>query len=415
MKQEQQTQTIITGHLTDIGCVRSIQQDSLGYVNFPVNLNTTQLAIHKGYLYVVADGVGSSEFGELASGIAVTTIIETFYQDTSPSVTDSLKNAIKEANRRILAESKLHNDAEMQTTVVCAVVRDRELYLAHLGDSRAYLIRSGKIAVRTADHSVIQERLDKQDLTEAETKIDPARNLITQFLGSHFPVKPEISHSEVKVGDVLLLCSDGLHSKVDGEIIINYASLKLPSQVICGALVEQAKLNGGEDNISLIVNRIENIESMDVIQENEHFFSPEFGDIVAEYTHTALAPFSENATSANNRQLNQIRILVAVSIMMILAISIVQFAWFQYNNDALQTQLLQAQQNLSETHQRVENLRVDYEQGKYGSTNDELLKSLKRIEHQLQNVLDSSVNIEETPLIIPTPNKPDVTDTSGPP
>lgn len=403
MKQKQQIGHIVTtGCLADIGRIRTEQQDSLGYVSIPVEPKTSQLALRKGNLYVVADGVGGLEAGGVASRIAVATILESFYLDPATSIEISLKNAVAEANRRILAEHQARNIVKMQTTIVCAVVRGPELYLAHLGDSRAYLIRSGTIIKQTKDHSIAQERLDTDQV------IIQDRNLITHFLGSRSLIEPEISRSEIYPGDILMLCSDGLHGEVEDETIVNLLSLNFHPQVACGALVEQAKLAGGKDNISLIVTRIEDNKKLNAHLELEDFHPPKLKEI-ENYSYTILAPGPQTLKPKRIWQRYQQLIVVAGSIMFVLAISLAM--WLRQINNALQADLNRTQQILSELSQSIELLRIDYEQSEeYGPVNDRLLQRIKIIENQLQNMPDTVI-LEKTPtpfIILPATTPPPI-------
>jgi protein phosphatase len=214
-------------------------------------------------VFVVADGMGGHQCGEVASRMATSTIANYFRADRGDNevaLSDVLRLALMEANSRIhrrASTSAVHRG--MGTTVVAAAFSRRKgrLYVAHAGDSRCYRVRKGELEQITRDHSLVEEALrSRPDITAAELAYLPG-NVITRALGVEAGVDIDLSAQDVELGDIFLLCSDGLHGFVEdvriGEILREHAVLTNA----CGALVAEANKNGGGDNITAVIVRIE--------------------------------------------------------------------------------------------------------------------------------------------------------------
>jgi protein phosphatase len=227
---------------TDIGCIRSNNEDSFGY--------DTEIG-----LFVVCDGMGGAAAGEVASQIGVDSILSHFRRSsTHCSLTgDELARAIRSANKRI-SESARDNPQRsgMGTTIVAALLHDRIVSIAHVGDSRIYLIRDGAAQQLTVDHSLVMEHLRLGYISRDEAESSRLQNVITRALGTE-SAEPELAEVSMLPYDVLLLCTDGLTRHVPdsllSELIDNAASL----DAACSALVEAAKTRGGSDNITCVL------------------------------------------------------------------------------------------------------------------------------------------------------------------
>lgn len=212
-------------------------------------------------VYVVADGMGGHQSGEVASRMAASSIA-TYYRKgrRERSVSDSLRAAVIHANTRIFTradDSRQHRG--MGTTIVAAAYDPvgAQICVAHAGDSRCYRLRAGKIDQLTRDHSLIAEALlHHPDLSERDLAYLP-RNVITRALGIGPSVDLDVCADRVELGDVYLLCSDGLHGLVDDEEIEAIVAAHEELREACAALVEAANGNGGKDNITVVLIRIE--------------------------------------------------------------------------------------------------------------------------------------------------------------
>jgi serine/threonine protein phosphatase PrpC len=218
------------------------------------NLTPEQIAA-KGLLYVVADGVGGHQAGEVASQIAIQTLQELYYADPNPDVGGSLQAAIEEANRRIYHQA-ISNSQQygMGTTVTATVLRGQELTVANVGDSRVYLIRNGQITQLTRDHTWVAEAQASGLLTPEEARTHPQRNVITRSLGTKLEVQVDIFPPQlIGAGDTLLLCSDGLNEVVSDQEMAAIVGQGGNAAHAVHRLVELTKSRGAPDNVTAVV------------------------------------------------------------------------------------------------------------------------------------------------------------------
>jgi PPM family protein phosphatase len=240
--------------LTDQGRVRSSNQDAYGVLN------------DMG-LWLIADGMGGRVGGEVASHIAVESVASSVggeahgllaqAKDTD-TVSQVLRHAVQAANRAIRTEAvrRPHLLGMGTTLVVVAILPepDATAVIANIGDSRAYLLRSGTLMPLTTDHSVVEESIRTGLLSEAEASVHPLRHVLTRALGTELEVEPDITVWRLDTEDILLLCTDGLTKMVrDGRIRdILVAHRESPAQA-CETLIEAANNEGGDDNVTVVM------------------------------------------------------------------------------------------------------------------------------------------------------------------
>src|SRR6266849_2921534 len=245
--------------LTHVGKQRQHNEDSF-------------LVAAEAKLYLVADGMGGHAAGEIASRIAVDSISEFIlhtkeddgtwphaYDEAYKRTTNRLMAAVRLANTRVL--EAMRKDARLRgmgTTVVAGLADDATMSIAHVGDSRAYLIRDNQLSRITNDHSWVFEQVQAGMLTEAEAEKHPLRNVITRALGGALQVAPDASEIEARPGDVYLLCSDGLTGMVPEEEILKVVTESDGDlKRACQALIEAANEHGGLDNVTAVLVRTE--------------------------------------------------------------------------------------------------------------------------------------------------------------
>jgi protein phosphatase len=207
-------------------------------------------------LFIVADGMGGHAGGEVASQIAIATISELMKAGLTEADPDGLiRSAIEQANTAIRAQAEadpaLHG---MGTTLVLAVCRGNSIHLAHVGDSRAYLIHNGSIQRLTEDHSLVAQMVKSGQLSATEAPRFHLRNVVTRSLGNQKLTEPDLALVEWNAGDFLLLCSDGLTNMVeDSELrsLISQGGADLERS--CREAIERANQNGGRDNITAVL------------------------------------------------------------------------------------------------------------------------------------------------------------------
>ncbi|TNE84381.1 MAG: Stp1/IreP family PP2C-type Ser/Thr phosphatase [Deltaproteobacteria bacterium] len=244
--------------MTDVGLKRGHNED-----NYLINEELS--------LFVVADGMGGHAGGEYASAICVNTVEEIVtsmeLHDDIPVDSDDpvevtrerLKYAIRLAGRRIFEKAREEREFHgMGTTAVAVLVSNGQAFVAHVGDSRVYRKREGKIEQVTEDHSLVNEKLKAGLITAEEAKNHKMRNVITRSLGYQEDVEVDISVLPLNIGDEFLLCSDGLSGHVDGDELGEQIGSSL--QDSARHLIEMACERGGEDNITVIIVRVESVE-----------------------------------------------------------------------------------------------------------------------------------------------------------
>jgi protein phosphatase len=211
-------------------------------------------------VFVVADGMGGAQAGEVAARIAV----EAFRDGLSGSgpTEERLATRAREANRRIFELASTHHDrAGMGTTLTAAYLDGSELAIAHVGDSRAYLFRDGALTRLTQDHSLVDELVRRGKLSEEEAAEHPQRSIITRALGPEPSVEVDTWTYPVRSGDVLLLCSDGLTSMVAEELVAEVLERSKGLDDAAQALIDEANRAGGRDNITVVLVRLEDVEA----------------------------------------------------------------------------------------------------------------------------------------------------------
>jgi PPM family protein phosphatase len=219
----------------------------------------------RGTLLVVADGMGGAAAGELASQMATDAIYEHLVktwnaedQATPQRFAYRLKEAVEVANASIHAHAKAHPEVRgMGTTTTAAGVLNDHLYLTQVGDSRAYLIRGGQAHQITKDQSLMQRLVEAGELTEEEAAQSERRNIILQALGPDPKVKVDLTHQEIRRGDVLVLCSDGLSGQVKKEEIAKAVTASKDLSAACERLIALANERGGPDNITVVIARFD--------------------------------------------------------------------------------------------------------------------------------------------------------------
>ena len=233
-------------HASDLGRQRQGNEDNY-FVRAP--------------LFVVADGMGGAQAGEVASEMAV----ESFdggLPDGSPA--DGLVSVIEDANRRIHDRSRAESQrAGMGTTVTAAYVGEQEVTIAHVGDSRAYVLRDGELTRLTRDHSLVGELVARGKLTEEQAETHPQRSVITRALGPEPEVQVDVQAYHARAGDVFMVCSDGLTSMVPEARVREILTAGGALEATGRALIAAANDAGGRDNITVILFRLEDVDGDD--------------------------------------------------------------------------------------------------------------------------------------------------------
>jgi protein phosphatase len=232
---------------TDVGRRRAVNEDRYA------------LAPDLG-LYLVADGMGGHTAGQLASHLAAQAAVDALraLEAAEASLTEKLRYAVAASNRAIYATARAKPElAGMGTTLVAVLLGDERLALAHVGDSRAYLVRGGRIRQLTDDHSLVAELVRRREISRRDARGHPHRHVLTRALGVRRSVQADLAELTPTPGDTFILCSDGLTGHVDDAEIARISAGESDLDAACGTLVDLANARGGEDNITVLVVRCE--------------------------------------------------------------------------------------------------------------------------------------------------------------
>src|SRR5213083_3716218 len=256
---------------TDLGKTRDHNEDRFLVADLSRREASLQPAVRthavgeRGSLFVVADGMGGAAAGELASQMATDTIYQQMVRvwGAEPETTLQrfafrLKEAVEVANEHIHGYAATHPEVRgMGTTTTAVGVLGDHFFLSQVGDSRAYLIRNGAAVQLTKDQSLMQRLVEAGELTEEEAAQSERRNIILQALGPDPKVKVDLTHQEVRKGDVLVLCSDGLSGQVKNDEIARIVSAAPDVRTACERLIGLANERGGPDNITVVLARFD--------------------------------------------------------------------------------------------------------------------------------------------------------------
>lgn len=249
------------GMCSDVGMVRQINEDSLGVfeLSFTTQSNRSGLG-----LYVCADGMGGVNAGEVASALAVDEVtsyvqgalanLDSSLEDPASEVKSQLQQAVKQANSRVFETGRTNSELNgMGTTMTTALIFGQNVFVAHVGDSRCYLLNKDGIDKVSRDHSLVGRLVEIGQITPEQAAVHPQRNLIYRSLGTYQNVEVDLYQRPLKIGDWLLLCTDGLTGHVaDDELQSIVLSAQDPHQA-AQRLVNLANQRGGEDNITVLL------------------------------------------------------------------------------------------------------------------------------------------------------------------
>jgi len=236
--------SITSSSLSEIGKVRQMNEDAV---------------LERSNLYAVADGMGGHQAGEVASNLALS-VLEQYVEDHLGTVAGErlVANAIEASNAAVYKKANESSKYRSMGTTMTTLYREGDIaYIAHVGDSRAYLFRDGKLKRLTVDHSLVEKLVEDGEITQEEARVHPQRNIILKALGLEPSVEADVSAVEIKPGDEFLLASDGLMSEVeDREIEQTLAVVAEPKEQARG-LADLALEAGGHDNVSIVLVKFE--------------------------------------------------------------------------------------------------------------------------------------------------------------
>jgi protein phosphatase len=277
---------------SDVGLRREVNQDSYGAKELP-----------QATLLVVCDGMGGHAAGEVASRLGVDTIIATF-STVAPS-DSALRESFEAANTQIYADGH----GSMGTTGVAALFLGGSLYVANVGDSRAYMVREGQISQVSHDHSFVSDQVAAGLMTAEQARTSNVRNIITRALGYQPAVQVDIFTLPLRPGDTVLLSSDGMHGLIEDSEIAGVASMLPPDQAV-QRLVDMSNDRGGHDNITVVIAQVDEVDP-----PVEAPLSPA---TALDQAQPAGAPVAPAAAAPVERPLSRLGILLAALTLVVL-------------------------------------------------------------------------------------------------
>ena len=238
-----------TYSITDVGMVRKVNQDYVFCYENPVgNLPN---------LFVVADGMGGHQAGDYASRCCVENIATSVKNGKAKSPISVMEEAINEANLSVFRQAESNPDLYgMGTTLVATTIVGKEMYIANIGDSRAYIIHKDQIKQITEEHSWVQEMIRNGQLESKEARSHKNKNVITRAIGTSAMVQADYFELTVTEGDILLMCTDGLTNMLEDEDILDIIQEKDTVEAMGKELIRAANANGGKDNIGIVLVQI---------------------------------------------------------------------------------------------------------------------------------------------------------------
>jgi PPM family protein phosphatase len=241
---------------THVGMRRSQNEDTLGLLSD----RHAQPTPEAGFLFAVADGMGGAQKGEVASRLAVDTLFATYYDvepDSAPDLppSEALKASFNAANDAVYRHGLTLESGMMGTTLVACTIVDDAAIVGNVGDSRTYLIRDGQLRQISEDHSWVAQQVREGLISEEEARHSPQRNIITRAVGHQPRVQSDYFTVQLQPGDVLLLCSDGLHGLLENDELIAVAQ-QPDLQQAAQEYVDLANAHGGHDNITCLLIRV---------------------------------------------------------------------------------------------------------------------------------------------------------------
>ncbi|BBF43023.1 protein serine/threonine phosphatase PrpC, regulation of stationary phase [Lachnospiraceae bacterium KM106-2] len=234
---------------TDIGRLRKVNQDAMYCCNEPIGSLSN--------LFIVADGMGGHNAGDYASRCCVESVVNYVRNSRNVTPVSILEGAIKEANNRVLTKALSDKNYEgMGTTLVAATVAGNKMIVANIGDSRLYVI-DDSISQITCDHSLVEAMVQSGEIDAKEAKNHPNKNVITRAIGTDQSVKADFFEIDLKKGNLILLCSDGLTNMLDDEEILRITKqFSNNLEEAATHLIDKANENGGKDNIAIVIMKV---------------------------------------------------------------------------------------------------------------------------------------------------------------
>jgi protein phosphatase len=237
---------IESGGLSVVGPVREDNQDS-------IRLSDKDHPLGHGWLFAIADGMGGYAHGGIASFLALECLFDTLANQNGSSILKTLQRGVEAANTRVYQKALQLGAGRMGTTLTAAYVYGDMLYLAHVGDSRAYLIRNGSSICLTNDHTTVGDMVRSRLISSDKLRTHAQRSVLTRSIGTDLFIQPDIIQQKLKEGDRLILCSDGVWSVIEDEELARVVSASSSVEEVSANLIDLALRHDTDDNASVVI------------------------------------------------------------------------------------------------------------------------------------------------------------------
>ncbi len=240
--------------LSHIGPVREDNQDA-------IRMPEAEVPAERGFLYAVADGMGGCACGDRASALTLETLFQEFYENHPAAPLKTLRRGVAAANLRVYQEAQQLALGRMGTTLTAAGILGQRLYLAHVGDSRAYLIRAQHARCLTRDHTTVGDLVRMRVISPDKVRTHAQRSILTKGVGLALFVQPDLEQCTLQEDDYLILCSDGVWSVIQDDEFARFTTAKPDAQTLSQQLVETALERDTDDNASVVIIHVRHLNA----------------------------------------------------------------------------------------------------------------------------------------------------------
>jgi len=265
---EHEVAEILSYSYSHVGIVRADNQDCVRLCD-PID----ELTLTDGHLYGIADGMGGYAHGGVASSLALQTFFETFYAANGVPPAQKLRVGVQNANLSVYQTAQRLGAGRMGTTLTAVNIVGSRLHIAHIGDSRAYLIRDGRSRCLTNDHTRVGELVRMKVLSPEKVRTHSQRSMLDKCLGMELFVQPDIFQVPVQSGDVIVLCSDGVWATIQDDEFARLIADSTDQENLCRQIVELAMERESDDNLSIVILYLKRLVPSTVV-EKESLLSP---------------------------------------------------------------------------------------------------------------------------------------------
>ncbi len=320
---------MVVSAMTDVGRTRTTNEDAFSITDLAsgktleaVGTDYTIDIQERGVLLAVSDGMGGAQAGEVASALVLDSLQQAMVRDARGAIHEQLESAVQRANRNVFEEAKSENRHGMGATLTALFVRGDEAYIAEVGDSRAYLLRKGRLRQITRDQSLVQMLVDKGVMSVEEARTSPSKNVILQAMGLRRDVRVAIARLRLRRGDRFVLCSDGVSNPVSDPELQQIVTQSDP-RAACETMIALANERGGEDNQTAIVADLlgddlpppDEFETVTETYEVLKTFDPQYRGraITADVAEAAAKAVRTRSTSVSSKSKDKLPVVEPVA------------------------------------------------------------------------------------------------------